>query len=42
MTARALIAILENFQDERGSITVPSVLTDFGAPAELGGERLRK
>ena len=42
VTARAMIAILENFQDERGSIAVPAVLTDFGAPAELGGERLRK
>jgi seryl-tRNA synthetase len=40
VTARAMIAILENFQDERGSVTVPAVLTDFGAPAELGGDRL--
>src|SRR4051812_35396716 len=42
VTARAMIAILENFQDERGSVSVPTVLTDFGAPAELGGERTRK
>jgi seryl-tRNA synthetase len=41
VTARALIAILENFQDERGSITVPPVLTDFGAPAALGATRVR-
>jgi seryl-tRNA synthetase len=41
VTARALIAILENFQDEQGSITVPPVLTDFGAPATLGAARVR-
>ena len=42
VTARAMIAILENFQDERGSITVPTVLTDFGAPPILGAERLHR
>jgi seryl-tRNA synthetase len=31
ITARALIAILENFQEEDGSVSVPSVLKDFGA-----------
>jgi seryl-tRNA synthetase len=36
-----MIAILENFQDEGGSVSVPSVLTDFGAPAELGAARQR-
>jgi len=40
VTARAMIAILENFQDGSGSVTVPAVLTDFGAPSELGGDRL--
>ena len=40
VTARAVIAILENFQDAGGSIAVPAVLTDFGAPATLGAERL--
>jgi seryl-tRNA synthetase len=35
MTARWLIALLENFQDEGGEIAVPEVLTRFGAPARL-------
>ena len=39
MTARWLIALLENFQDERGEISVPEVLTEFGAPRKLGAER---
>jgi len=37
VTARALIAVLENFQDEDGSISVPACLTEFGAPARLTG-----
>jgi seryl-tRNA synthetase len=41
VTARALIAIMENFQDEDGSIAVPEVLTEFGAPKRLGGDRTR-
>ena len=32
VTARALIAIIENFQEEDGSIAVPGVLEEFGAP----------
>jgi len=36
VTARALIAVLENFQDEDGSIAVPAPLVEFGAPARLG------
>jgi len=36
MTARWLIALLENFQDEGGAISVPEVLTSFGAPPRLG------
>jgi seryl-tRNA synthetase len=35
MTARWLIALLENFQDEGGAIAVPEVLTGFGAPPRL-------
>ena len=35
MTARWLIALLENFQDEGGEIAVPEVLTGFGAPVRL-------
>ncbi len=35
MTARWLIALLENFQDEGGAIAVPDVLTGFGAPPRL-------
>jgi seryl-tRNA synthetase len=39
VTARALIAILENFQQEDGTVAVPSVLERFGAPSrvEAGG-----
>jgi seryl-tRNA synthetase len=40
VTARAMIAILENFQDEDGSITVPEPLAEFGAPRRLGSERV--
>jgi seryl-tRNA synthetase len=36
-TARALLAIMENFQDEGGTVAVPEVLRPFGAPATLGG-----
>jgi seryl-tRNA synthetase len=35
MTARWLIAVMENFQDEGGAVAVPEVLTRFGAPARL-------
>jgi seryl-tRNA synthetase len=35
-TARALLAIMENFQDERGAVTVPKALQSYGAPATLG------
>jgi seryl-tRNA synthetase len=34
-TARAMIAILENFQDEGGAVSVPDVLVGFGAPARI-------
>ena len=35
VTARSLIAIMENFQREDGSIGVPPVLGEFGAPRRL-------
>jgi seryl-tRNA synthetase len=41
VTARALIAVLENFQEEDGSVSVPGPLVDFGAPSRLGAERVR-
>jgi seryl-tRNA synthetase len=40
VTARAMIAILENFQDEDGSVSVPEPLLEFGAPRRLGSERV--
>ena len=36
VTARALIAILENRQDADGSVSVPRVLWDYGAPRSVG------
>jgi seryl-tRNA synthetase len=36
VTARAMLAIMENFQDEAGAVSVPPVLVEFGAPARLG------
>jgi seryl-tRNA synthetase len=36
-TGRALLAMMENFQDEDGVVTLPAVLGDYGAPATLGG-----
>jgi seryl-tRNA synthetase len=35
-TARSLLSIMENFQDERGVVAVPEVLQGYGAPATLG------
>jgi seryl-tRNA synthetase len=35
-TARALLSIMENFQDEGGAVAVPEVLQRFGAPATIG------
>jgi seryl-tRNA synthetase len=40
VTARAMIAILENFQHEDGSVSVPEPLHEFGAPSQLGAERV--
>jgi seryl-tRNA synthetase len=41
ITARTLIALMENFQHEDGTISVPERLWEFGAPQRLGGERVR-
>ncbi|HEV8686402.1 MAG TPA: serine--tRNA ligase [Gaiellaceae bacterium] len=41
VTARALIAIIETFQDEDGSIAVPEPLVELGAPGRLGAEKTR-
>jgi seryl-tRNA synthetase len=38
-TARALLSIMENFQDEGGTVAVPEVLRQYGAPATLGAPR---
>ena len=35
-TARALLSVMENFQDEGGKVAVPEVLRQFGAPASIG------
>jgi seryl-tRNA synthetase len=35
-TARVMISIMENFQHADGSVSVPKVLTEFGAPPRLG------
>jgi seryl-tRNA synthetase len=36
VTGRAMIALMENFQEEGGSIAVPEPLREFGAPERLG------
>jgi seryl-tRNA synthetase len=36
VTARALLAILENFQDDGGQVTMPDCLVELGAPKRLG------
>jgi seryl-tRNA synthetase len=41
VTARALIALMENFQDEDGSVTIPEPLIELGAPQKLGSDRTR-
>jgi seryl-tRNA synthetase len=40
VTARTMIALMENFQDDGGSISVPEPLWEFGAPRTLGGDRV--
>jgi seryl-tRNA synthetase len=39
VTARHMLAVLENFQDEDGSVAVPGVLTAYGAPAAVSAAR---
>jgi seryl-tRNA synthetase len=41
ITARTMIALMENFQDAAGSVLVPEPLWEFGAPRSLGGEPVR-
>ena len=41
VTARAGIAIMENFQDEGGTILVPEALWERGAPQRMGAEKSR-
>ena len=35
VTARAMIAVLENFQEEGGAVAVPDALVEFGAPGRI-------
>ena len=37
VTARALLAVLENFQEQDGSVPLPEPLVEAGAPRRLGG-----
>jgi seryl-tRNA synthetase len=39
VTGRAMLAIMENFQEEDGSVSVPEPLHALGAPRKLGAER---
>ncbi len=39
VTARSLIAIMENFQEPDGTISIPEPLVELGAPSKLGPER---
>jgi seryl-tRNA synthetase len=41
ITARTMIALMENFQDAGGSVSIPEPLWEFGAPRTLGGDRIR-
>jgi seryl-tRNA synthetase len=41
VTARAMLGLMENDQEADGSISVPEPLTEYGAPAKLGADRLR-
>src|SRR5437879_658412 len=37
VTARTVLALLENFQDESGAVSLPEPLWEHGAPRKLGG-----
>jgi seryl-tRNA synthetase len=39
VTGRAMLSIMENFQERDGSITVPQALHEYGAPQRLDAER---
>ena len=41
VTARTMIALMENFQEADGSVSVPEPLWEYGAPRKLGGERVK-
>jgi seryl-tRNA synthetase len=41
VTGRVMLSIMENFQDADGSVSIPGVLHEFGAPQRLGAERTR-
>jgi seryl-tRNA synthetase len=41
VTGRAMLAIMENFQDDDGSVSIPASLHEFGAPQKLGAEKAR-
>ncbi len=41
VTARAGIALMENFQEEDGTIRIPQPLWEHGAPQRMGAERSR-
>jgi len=41
VTGRAMLAIMENFQAEDGSVSIPDALHELGAPRKLGAERTR-
>jgi seryl-tRNA synthetase len=36
VTARAMLSVLENFQDDGGEVAVPDALVEFGAPRRVG------
>ena len=36
-TARALLAVVENHQQEDGTVRMPAALVEFGAPEILSG-----
>jgi len=41
VTGRAMLAIMENFQENDGSVSIPGALHEFGAPPKLGAARIR-
>jgi seryl-tRNA synthetase len=41
VTGRAMLAIMENFQEADGSVSIPKALHEFGAPRSLSSEKTR-